>query len=105
MANENPEMGMNKQAPPQGGSEDMNPVLEALDTLQTFIAAQKEKGNQNSDRMAQALLSLVNVIGGGGEQTGSPQNVPGQQIEPEIRGKTEMSEMAARGARPAMPSL
>lgn len=71
------------------------PVLESLQTVQAFIAAQKEKGNPGADSMAKALLNLIEVIGG-------------RTSEPEAAGPagpSQMAENAAPGAIPAGPAL
>jgi hypothetical protein len=92
-------------SPGESGPDDMNPVLEALNTLQTFVAAQKEKGNKNYENMAKALLSVVQAFSGDAQEVENAGggNVPEQPIRPADRGGRP--EMAGRGSRPVMPSL
>lgn len=97
------------------GEGELNPVIDALQTLQAFVAAQQQSGNQKAGDMAKNLLGLLQSIGGGGPQAlgpGAPEGpVPGAPPAPEpaIRpaGQVAGSRPAeiGAGARPAMPSL
>lgn len=104
--------------PPQdiGNDEALNPILESLQTLQTFIAAQREQGNPGAADMAKNLLTLIQSIGGNVQKpaaggapslppTAPPAALPRQPRQGRGEGPTMRPEMAGGGARPASPIL
>lgn len=62
------------EAPPEGGS---NPVVGAMETLATFIAAQTEQGNPQSNAMKQWLQQGIELITAGGQEA------PEEELPPE----------------------
>ena len=76
---EGPQEQPGAETPPESGAPKDNPVIDALKTLQIFIAAQKQKGNPQADAMVQAFQAFLQSMGAGGkgpEQAPSPGPTP-----------------------------
>jgi hypothetical protein len=100
-----PDMGPtgDKKDTPEGSQE----VIGAIQTLQTFILAQREKGNPQAEEMIQHFGSLLKSmqVGAGGEQQ-PPEAAPSDNAPPESQdtagGSGQMSMNARKGAVPIM---
>lgn len=97
--------GLNPEEVEGVANSEEGPVLEALQTIQTFIATQQEKGNPGAEAMAKTLLSLIQSIGG--NATENEQKAPGQPGPMPVGpgGPSAIPENSAPGSRPVMPSL
>lgn len=97
------------QVPP-GLENEENPVIEALQTIQTFVAAQKESGNEKAGEMAKGLLGLIQAIGGTANIPGETQEqqqvqIPQRPAISPVGNGGVSSEHQATGSSPVVPSL
>lgn len=94
--------------PGGGGAPDESQrlVLESIQNIQTFIAAQKEKGNPKADMMGKSLLGLIQSIAGGApDESQAPQETVPPPL-PVPAGSADIGarpENAGPGSRPVGP--
>lgn len=87
---------------PEGGAQ-ANPVIDALKTIQMFIAAQKEKGNPKAQALIAWFQQGIQLMGGGGGQEKpmpKPEAAPEEGPQPEPMGKGMMPMGASKGSVP-----
>ena len=68
----NQDIPTSADAPPDQGAGEMSPVIEALKTIQVFIAAVKEKDPGKGQAMEQSLLQLAQTMKGAQQAGAQP---------------------------------
>jgi hypothetical protein len=83
------EMGDAGEGDMPGGGE-MNPIMEALQTLQQYVMVAEQRGDQNAGALKEHLIEFVRTLAGTGEgeaQTGEqgpePQGAPKPPMPPQ----------------------
>lgn len=113
-----PNQPMQPNAPDQGAAEPMagNPVVEALQTLQSFIAARQESQDPQAQSMMASFQGLLKSFGAQGQAqeqgmnapdgpkpTGQPMQSPQPQIQQKKQSGAPM--LAEHQAPGSIPSL
>lgn len=81
------------------GGEQMNPVIDALKTLQVFVASLKEKEPAKAQQVQEAMMNLLQALQGGGEkQNENETNPPSNEGSPEAPGN--QGDMGRAPSRP-----
>jgi hypothetical protein len=90
-----------KPADAPAGGEQMNPVIDALKTLQVFVASLKEKDPAKAQGVQEAMMGLLQAIQGGGGDQNPPSN---ETSAPEANSKPEAQDnQGAMGRAPSRP--
>ena len=98
------------QRAPQGNNKaqgsDLNPVVEAFQTLMQFIAAKAEQGDPKADEMRALLAQFITLIksdvGQAMPTQGQPQMPPSQQGQPQMPMGKPMANGGQGGVNPML---
>jgi len=86
------------QVPGEGGDV-QNPVIDALKTIQTWIASVQQKDPQKAQTLTSAFTQFISTLGGGGgapPEAANPEPPQAQKEQPPMDNKTSAIKPGSR---------